>query len=146
MNGSNYQSEVKVDVVIPTHTRYLSLVGSIGEEVAREIVPYSGDREALGYNLNLVLTEAMANAIEHGSNNSRKSDIKISIHLDKNELCIRVEDNGDGFDLTSVPPPDLDNPSDDGGLGLFFIKSLMDTVQYYQAKSGNVLEMRKHLR
>ncbi|MGH8499181.1 MAG: ATP-binding protein [Methylococcales bacterium] len=145
MSGSNCQSEVKVDVVIPTQTRYLSLVGSIGEDVAREITSYSGDREVLGYNLNLVLTEAMANAIEHGSNNSRKGDIRISIHLHENELCIRVEDNGDGFDLTAVPPPDLDNPGD-GGLGLFFIKSLMDTVRYYRAKSGNVLEMRKHLR
>lgn len=145
MNGSNYQSEVKVDVVIPTQTRYLSLVGSIGEEVAREIDPYSGDREALGYNLNLVLTEAMANAIEHGSNHSRKSAVKISIRIHESELCIRVHDKGRGFDLSKVPAPDLDNPGI-GGLGLFFIKTLMDTVQYHQAKSGNVLEMRKQLR
>ncbi|MGH8548346.1 MAG: ATP-binding protein [Methylococcales bacterium] len=145
MNGSSYQSEVKVDVVIPTQTRYLSLVGSIGEEVAREIDPYSGDRETLGYNLNLVLTEAMANAIAHGSNSSRNGDLKISIHVHDNELCIRVQDKGKGFDLKSVPPPDLDNPTG-GGLGLFFIKTLMDTVRYYQAKSGNVLEMRKQLR
>ena len=145
MNGSSYQSEVKVDVVIPTQTRYLSLVGSIGEEVAREIDPYSGDREALGYNLNLVLTEAMANAIEHGAKCSGNGDLKISIHVCKGELCIRVEDYGDGFDLKSVPSPDLDNPTG-GGLGLFFIKTLMDNVQYYQANSGNVLEMRKLLR
>jgi serine/threonine-protein kinase RsbW len=145
MNGSRYQSEVKVDVVIPTHTRYLSLVGSIGEDVAREIDPYSGDREILGYNLNLVLTEAMANAIEHGSDRSRSTDLKISIHVHDNELCIRVQDNGEGFDLKSVPPPDLDNPTG-GGLGLFFIQNLMDTVRYYQAKSGYVLEMRKRLR
>ncbi|MGH8498560.1 MAG: ATP-binding protein, partial [Methylococcales bacterium] len=129
----------------PTHTRYLSLVGAIGEEVAREIFPYNGDREALGYNLNLVLTEAMANAIKHGSKHRRKNAIKVSIHLQDNELCIRVEDKGEGFDLTKVPAPDLDNPSD-SGLGLFFIKNLMDTVQYYRAKSGNILEMRKRFR
>ena len=145
MNRSKNHSEVKVDVVIPNHTRFLSLVGSIGEEVAREIDPYSGDREILGYNLNLVLTEAIANAIEHGSKYSRNGDLKISIHVHANELCIRVEDQGDGFDLKSVPSPDLDNPTV-GGLGLFFIKTLMDTVKYYQANSCNVLEMRKVLR
>jgi serine/threonine-protein kinase RsbW len=144
MTGLNYQSDVKVDVVIPTNTRFLSLVGSIGEEVARELDRYSGDREVLGYNLNLVLTEAMANAIAHGSNHRRNGGIKISIHVQENELLIRVRDKGKGFDLQSVPPPDLDNPTG-GGLGLFFIKTLMDTVQYYQAKSGNVLEMRKRL-
>ncbi|MCI0654033.1 MAG: ATP-binding protein [Methylococcaceae bacterium] len=145
MIGSYYQSEVKVEVVIPTQTRYLSLVGSIVEEVAREIDPYSGDREILGYNLNLVLTEALANAIAHGSQHSREGDIKISIHVRDNELCIRVQDKGKGFDLKSIPQPDLDNPTG-GGLGLFFIKTLMDTVQYHQAKSGNILEMRKQLR
>lgn len=145
MSGSNCQSEVKVDVVIPTQTRYLSLVGSIAEEVAREIDPYNGDRDALGYNLNLVLTEAMANAIEHGAEDSRNGGIRVSIHLHDNELCLRVRDTGKGFDLKSVPPPDLDNPTG-GGLGLFFITTLMDNVQYYKAKSGNVLEMRKQLR
>lgn len=145
MNGTVYQSEVKVDVVIPTQTRYLGLVGAIGEGIAQEIFPFSGDREALAYHLNLVLTEAMTNAIKHGSSHRRKSAIKISIQLHNNELCIRVEDKGEGFDLTKVPQPDLDNPSD-SGLGLFFIKNLMDTVQYYRAKTSNVLEMRKHFR
>ncbi|MGR9106414.1 MAG: ATP-binding protein [Gammaproteobacteria bacterium] len=145
MTGSSYQSDVKVDVTIPTQTRYLSLVGSIGEEVARGLDPYDGDREALGYDLNLVLTEAMANAIEHASNGSGNRGIKISIHIHGDELCIRVKDRGKGFDLTTVPAPDLDNPTG-GGLGLFLIKTLMDTVQYYPARSGNILEMRKHLR
>lgn len=145
MNGLNDRSEVRVDVVIPTQTRYLSLVGSIGEEVAREIDPYSGDRESLGYNLNLVLTEAMTNAIDHATTKSPNNDIKISIHVQANELCIRVQDRGEGFDINSVPLPDLDNPTG-SGLGLFFIKTLMDSVHYHHTKTGNVLEMRKLLR
>lgn len=143
MNGLIHRSEVRVDLVIPTQTRYLALVGSIGEEVAREI-PYNGDRETLGYSLNLVLTEAMTNAIDHAARQSPNNDIKISIHIEANELCIRVQDRGEGFDIDSVPPPDLDRPTG-SGLGLFFIKTLMDTVHYHHAKTGNVLEMRKNL-
>jgi len=57
--------DIHVDIVVPNKKRYLSLIGNIAEEVARALDNYGGDREALAYHLNLVLTEAMVNAIEH---------------------------------------------------------------------------------
>ncbi len=143
MNGSTCQSNVSVDLTLPIHTRFLSLVGSIGEEVAQGVDPYSGDRDALGYNLNLVLTEAMANVIEHTAVPATK-DIHITIRATTDELCIRVRDYGEGFDIDEIPLPDLDNPTGNG-LGIFLMKSLMDSVYYNKAPSGNILEMRKKL-
>ena len=58
-------SIIQVDVIIPTQTKYLDLIGSIGEHIAKELDDFSGDREALAYHLNLVLTEATVNAIKH---------------------------------------------------------------------------------
>ena len=142
MASTNHQSKLRVDITLPTQTRYLRLVGSIGEELAQELETYNGDRDELGYNLNLVLTEAMTNAIEHASTSSKKVRITISVRRD--ELCIRVYDKGDGFDLNAIPHPDLDNPTV-GGLGIFFIKTLMDSARYYKAESSNILEMRKRL-
>jgi hypothetical protein len=48
-------SILQVDVIIPTQTKYLDLIGSIGEHIAKDIENFSGDREALAYHLNLVL-------------------------------------------------------------------------------------------
>jgi serine/threonine-protein kinase RsbW len=136
---------IQVEVVIPTQTKYLHLIGSIGEHIAKELEDYSGDREALAYHLNLVLTEATANAIKHAKDNDPKDNVKITISIEKNELYIRVYDHGQGFDLETVHIPDLDHPKE-GGLGLFLIRTLMDSVTYTRQDDGNVLEIIKYLK
>lgn len=137
-----HPSKLQVDITLPTQTRYLRLIGNLGEELAQELEFYNGDKDELGYNLNLVLTEAMTNAIKYASAKTKKVRITIRVRLE--ELCIRVYDNGNGFDLNAIPNPDLDNPSA-GGLGIFFIKTVMDSARYYKAESSNILEMRKRL-
>ena len=53
-------------------------------------------------------------------------------------------DHGQGFDLETVPKPDFDHPKE-GGMGLFFIRTLMDSVTYKKLDDGNILEIRKAL-
>jgi len=138
-------SVLQVDLVIPTHTKYLDLIGSIGERIAKELDEFDGDRDALAYQLNLVLTEATANAIKHANDNSQKDTVRISIHLHDNNLIIRVYDHGQGFDLENVPIPDLDHPQE-SGMGIYFIRSMMDSVTYTKQEDCNVLEIVKHLK
>jgi serine/threonine-protein kinase RsbW len=103
-------SVIQVDVIIPTQTKYLDLIGSIGEHIAKELEGFSGDREALAYHLNLVLTEATTNAIKHANDNDPKDTVRITIHIQDAELNIKVYDHGQGFDLDTVPTPDFDHP------------------------------------
>lgn len=137
-------SVFKVEVIIPTQTKYLDLIGSIGERIAKELDEFSGDREALAYHLNLVLTEATTNAIKHGNFDDPKDTVRIVIHIHHNELIIKVYDHGQGFDLEKVPLPDFDHPKE-CGMGLFFIRTLMDTVTYTRLSDCNVLEIIKYL-
>ena len=137
-------SIIQVEVIIPTQTKYLDLIGSIGEHIAKELDEFSGDREALAYHLNLVLTEATVNAIKHGNFDNPKDTVRISIHIQDNELNIKVYDHGQGFDLESVPLPDFDHPKE-GGMGIFFIRTLMDSVTYTRHGDCNVLEIIKYL-
>src|SRR6266702_1593936 len=58
-----HKKKIEVDIKVPNQTRYLSLIGKIGEDIAKELDKFDGDRDTLAYHLNLVLTEAMANAI-----------------------------------------------------------------------------------
>ncbi len=135
---------VTLDLVVPNQTRYLGLVGGIAEQIARELAASNGNRENFAYHLNLVLTEAMANAIQYGCKKNEKDTVRICLSLEDKDLCVRVYDHGQGFDLSAVPSPDLDALSE-RGRGIFFIRTLMDTVEYRKTDSGNVLEMRKRL-
>ncbi|GAB4356661.1 MAG: ATP-binding protein [Methylohalobius crimeensis] len=138
-------SDINLDLVVPNQTRYLSLIGSIGEIISREDMElYQGDRDAMAYHLNLVLTEALANVIKHAHCDDTTETVRVEIHIDSRQLCIHVYDQGQGFDLESLPetPPDA---LADEGRGLFLIRSLMDEVEYRRGEKGNVLVMKKRL-
>ncbi len=138
-------TDLQVDVIIPTQTKYLDLIGSIGQQIGKELSHYQGDKEALAYHLNLVLTEATTNAIRHSSSDDSKESVRIKIQLHSDELNIKVIDHGQGFDLENVPLPDLERPKE-GGLGLFLIRTLMDSVTYTRKEDENVLEIIKFLK
>lgn len=135
---------MNVDIVVPNQTRYLRLVGNIAEQVAKEVEVSNDDRDMLAYHLNLVLTEAMANAIEYAEPSKEDETVKVCLSIENSELWIRVFDHGKGFDLNAVPTPDFEELTE-RGRGIFFIRSLMDRVEYRQTDAGNVLEMCKRL-
>ncbi len=136
--------DIHVDIVVPNKKRYLSLIGNIAEEVARALDRYAGDRDALAYHLNLVLTEAMANAIEHSSPVDTDHTVRVCIFIEEDDLCIRVYDHGQGFNIDLIPTPEPDDLSE-RGRGIFLIRTLMDVVVYRQTEAGNMLEMHKRL-
>lgn len=138
------QTDIDLHIAVPPHTRYLSLVGNLAELLIHEINEYNGNSDLLGYHLNLVLTEAMANAIEHTPPPDKCDKLRVHIHIDGDQMCIKVYDRGEGFDLKEVQAPNFD-ALDESGRGIFVIKQLMDTVDYYKSTEGNVLEMHKKL-
>jgi serine/threonine-protein kinase RsbW len=138
-------NQINVDIKVPNQTRYLSLIGKIGEDIARELDKCSADNEMLSYHLNLVLTEAMANAINYASAGDPDGMVHISINITPDEITIKVYDYGQGFDINAISPPNFEE-LEDRGRGIFIIRSLMDSVNYHKLGNGNVLEMAKKLR
>lgn len=138
------QTDIDLQIAVPPHTRYLSLVGNIAELMVHEIKDYAGDRDLLGYHLNLVLTEAIANVIEHAAPSDKRDTLRVHIHIEGDHLCIKVYDKGAGFKLAEVQSPDF-NALDEGGRGIFVIRKLMDSVEYHKCPGGNVLEMHRKL-
>jgi serine/threonine-protein kinase RsbW len=70
--------------------------------------------------------------------------VHILINISEEELVIKVFDNGQGFDINSIPAPNFEK-LEDHGRGIFLIRSLMDSVCYKKIPNGNVLEMSKNL-
>jgi len=138
------EEKIEVDIRVPNQTRYLSLIGKIGEDMARTLKRYRGDREELAYHVNLVLTEAMANVIVHANQGDPEREVHITIAVVDGALIIKVFDEGCGF----VPcfEAELDNGNlREHGRGVYIIRSLMDSVTYRSLDGGHVLEMVKRL-
>jgi serine/threonine-protein kinase RsbW len=137
-------NHLEVDIKVPNQTRYLSLIGRIGADIAKELDRYTGDKETLAHHVNLVLTEAMANAIKYAGPGDTDKMVHICISICADEILIKVFDHGQGFDINAIPPPNFE-ALDDRGRGIFIIRSLMDSVSYKKLPEGNVLEMSKKL-
>lgn len=135
---------VKLQISVPSQTRYLSLIGKIGENIVKEICIPQPDKEVLASNINSVLTEAIVNSIKHGSKLSKDMKVKIHISVIGNELLIRVYDHGQGFDLNTIPELTFDSDLlEECGRGIHIIRTLMDSVVYKKMNGVNVLEMKK---
>lgn len=134
---------IAVDIKVPNQTRYLCLIGHIGENIARTLSDYGGDREKLAYDLNLVLTEAMANAIQHANEGDPSKEVHIEISIIDQRLIIRVFDFGQGFDVKQYVEPR--HPLDEHGRGIYLIHTIMDEISYQATEVGHVLEMVKKL-
>jgi serine/threonine-protein kinase RsbW len=140
---------IELDIRVPNETRYLSLIGKIGESLAQTLQKYRGDREELAYHINLVLTEAMANAIKHARTEKPVNQVHINIHIEDYRLIIRVFDEGQGFDLRSLASSEQELEEKcllDHGRGIYIMRALMDRVSYRRIDQGNVLEMEKTLK
>jgi serine/threonine-protein kinase RsbW len=136
--------KVEVDITIPNQTRYLGLIGRIGEDLVLSLGRYTGDREMLAYHLNLVLTEAITNAICHANQNDPDKQVQIQISATDDILSVKVFDEGRGFDLAELIANDI-HDTDECGRGIHIIRRLMDQVNYRKNKNRNVLEMIKNL-
>jgi serine/threonine-protein kinase RsbW len=87
--------------------------------------------------------EAFNNAAIHSYRGRPVGTVEIEIDAQPDRITLRIADYGKSFDPTQVAEPDLD-ALPESGLGLFIMRSFMDTV-FYQAGAPNVLSMTKHL-
>lgn len=93
-------------------------------------------------NLFVALDEAIANAIIHGNRNDPNKIVRITAELTPKEARFTIEDEGEGFDVGSVPDPrDPANLFKPSGRGVLLIFNIMDEASYNER--GNRLTMVK---
>lgn len=99
-------------------------------------------------NLNLVLEEAISNIVFYAYDDEKEHEINIAAEKNDNKVVITITDDGKPFDPTKKETPDISLPAEDrqiGGLGIFLIGKIMDTVQYKRENKKNILTLTKLL-
>ncbi|MFY8166375.1 MAG: ATP-binding protein [Sediminibacterium sp.] len=98
--------------------------------------------------MTLILEELYTNTITHGASDGRDIFIEVNLGIDKSELVMTYKDNGIPFNVLELPDPDLTASIENrevGGLGVYYVKTLTDSVEYEYLEKQNVLKMKKKL-
>ena len=98
------------------------------------------------YGVNLALEEILTNVISYGYEDKNEHEIIVRLSLQNGELVTEVEDGGRAFNPLELPEPDMNSPLEErpiGGLGIHFVRELMDAVEYSRKDGKNLLVMKK---
>jgi anti-sigma regulatory factor (Ser/Thr protein kinase) len=124
----------------------LSELGRLAEAVAdfgrRHALP-----ERAMQHMGLALDELVTNVIVHGYG-AASGTVVVRLALSGEWLEAEVVDQAPAFDPFTAPPPDLESPLEErsvGGLGVHFVRTLLDRVAYTRDGSLNRVQLSKRI-
>lgn len=116
-----------ITIDIPAISENIRMIESFIEN-ARE--DYKMDDDIYG-NIMISVTEAVNNAIRHGSNGDPEKNVSLTLSTDEHSVRFTIQDSGQGFDYQQLPDPTLpENIDKPAGRGIFLMKHLADEVEF----------------
>ena len=121
-------------------------------EIARAAAQIDGFCAARGlqhvaYAVNLAIDEILTNTISYGYEDDERHQIEIIVRVEADALVVVIVDDSMPFDLALAPERDLEASLEDtplGGLGLFLVHQMMDSVEYRREEGCNVVTLIKN--
>ena len=91
--------------------------------------------------------EAVINAIKHGNREQPGKRVLMAMDLEGEDVVVRVEDEGPGFDPDKLPDPTApENLLRPSGRGIFMMRQFADSIEYsFPSERGTVVTMRKRI-
>ncbi len=137
---------LKAEITLSNNLDELVRLNAFIEKTA---VEWGISRELM-FQLNMATEEVISNTIKYGYKDSKAEDkILIEYAFHEGKITISITDHAMEFNpLKVLPPEDLDKPARDrkiGGLGIYFIRKLMDNVDYRREDDSNVLVLTKKI-
>lgn len=99
--------------------------------------------------VDVAIDEVLTNAISHAFCDGNAHEILVTLTIENRGLVIEIRDDGMPFDPLGVPPADLGHDMDlrrVGGLGMHFVRTVMDATAYERSGGWNVLLLFKRLK
>ncbi len=122
-------------------TRVAGLLDRLGAErhLAPEIVA----------DMQVALDEILSNITKYAYSDNAEHKIHICLRVLDNVLEAVIEDGGAPFDPLAIPAPDVSAPLHErhvGGIGIHFVRKLMDEMTYDRIGECNRLVLRKRFK
>jgi serine/threonine-protein kinase RsbW len=96
------------------------------------------------FRLQVVLSEALSNAIVRGNREDRAKWVDVRAELGPDLIRLEVTDEGPGFDPSAVPEPIRPEQLDEAnGRGLFLIRKLVDAVEFNERGNSICMTLRR---
>ncbi|GAB4174488.1 MAG: ATP-binding protein [Thalassobaculales bacterium] len=148
MNGRAVRQDMAQDAIEASLTNDLAEITRLAETI-EAFGKAHGLPEKVVFHVNLVLDELITNIISYGYPEEGPRSITVGLALDDGALEVRLEDDGVAFNpLADAREPDTAAALEDrpiGGLGVHFMKTFMDAVDYRREDGLNRLRMVKKL-
>jgi anti-sigma regulatory factor (Ser/Thr protein kinase) len=132
-------------LIVPGRFECLTEIAAFVTRAARE----AGLNDDEVFHVEMAVDEACSNVIEHAYA-SQTGDIDLACTCPTaGQFEVVIRDSGQPFDPAEVPAPSVGTATDlddlnEGGLGLYFMRKLMDEVRFeYVPGQGNRLTMLK---
>ncbi len=127
----------KITLQFPSEPENFKLLYALLEQFRKQFVIH----DDVAANIELVVGEAINNAIIHGNKGDVSKMVAINAEVSTdNILTVTVQDEGDGFDYNRIADPTLpENIENPTGRGVFLMKQLADLVIF--SNNGNTIEM-----
>ena len=132
-------------LIVPGRFESLAAIAAFIKQAARE----AGLTDDEVFHVEMAVDEACSNIIEHAYA-IVTGDIDLACaYPASGQFEVVIHDSGQPFDPDDVPSPNVGAPTDldrlnEGGLGLYFMRKLMDEVHFeFVPGQGNTLKMTK---
>ena len=132
------------ELTIPNDLSHLAQVNDMVKDMGEALEFAPSDIQ----NLKLAIEEAVVNVINYAYPAGEQGDIHIEAIATASALRFRIIDNGMAFAPTDAPDVDTSLTAEErqiGGLGIFLVRQLMDTINYERIDGKNVLTLTKTL-
>jgi serine/threonine-protein kinase RsbW len=109
------------------------------EEITMGVAKRAGFDEDDLTKIGMAVRESMVNAVVHGNRYSANKKVKFSVSKSAESLTVRIVDEGEGFDVESLPDPLApENLFRNSGRGIFLIRSFMDDCRIRRLELGGM--------
>jgi serine/threonine-protein kinase RsbW len=113
-----------------------------------EFLETNGASREVIFAANLAIEEMVSNTIKYGYIDHLQHQIEIQLSFSTNALEIEIRDDGCPFDPFAYPAPRPSLPSDkrkNGGLGIHFVRNILDGFTYMRREGQNIIKLTKRL-